>query len=38
MQIREVDGKAQPVVIATIPEFIPVEKPPELPAGFTLPK
>jgi branched-chain amino acid transport system substrate-binding protein len=38
MQIREVNGAAQPVVIATIPEFIPVEKPPELPAGFTLPK
>jgi branched-chain amino acid transport system substrate-binding protein len=38
MQIREVDGKAQPVVIATIPEFIPNGKPPDLPAGFTLPK
>ena len=38
MQIREVNGAPQPVVIATIPEFIPNEKPPELPAGFTLPK
>ena len=38
MQVREVDGKAQPVVIATIPEFIPNGKPPDLPAGFTLPK
>ena len=38
MQIREVSGAPQPVVIATIPEFIPVEKPPELPIGFTLPK
>jgi branched-chain amino acid transport system substrate-binding protein len=38
MQIREVAGAPQPVVIATIPEFIPVEKPPQLPAGFALSK
>jgi branched-chain amino acid transport system substrate-binding protein len=38
MQIREVSGAPQPVVIATIPEFRPVEQPPQLPPGFTLPK
>jgi branched-chain amino acid transport system substrate-binding protein len=37
MQIRQVDGQPQPVVIATIPEFIPEEAPPQLPPGFVLP-
>ncbi len=38
MQIREVNGASQPVVIGTIPEFLPVSKPPSFPPGFTLPK
>ena len=38
MEIRDVNGTPQPVVIATIPEFVPVEKPPELPSGFVIPK
>jgi hypothetical protein len=37
-QIREVDGKIQPVVIGKIPEFIPVMAPPTLPPDLVLPK
>ncbi len=37
-QIREVDGKVKPVVIGTIPDFLPVTAPPKLPADLVLPK
>jgi branched-chain amino acid transport system substrate-binding protein len=37
-QIREVDGKIQPVVIGKIPEFMPVLAPPALPPDLVLPK
>ena len=37
-QVREVNGVIQPVVLGTISEFIPEPKPPQLPAGLTLPK
>jgi len=37
-QVREVNGIIQPVVLGTIPEFIPEPKPPQLPAGLVLPK
>jgi branched-chain amino acid transport system substrate-binding protein len=37
-QIREVDGKIQPVVIGKIPEYIPVLSPPTLPPDLVLPK
>lgn len=36
-QIQKVNGVVQPVVLATIPEFDPVEKVPTLPAGLKLP-
>jgi branched-chain amino acid transport system substrate-binding protein len=38
IQIREVGGVIQPVILATIPEFKPVAEPPALPPGFSLPK
>jgi branched-chain amino acid transport system substrate-binding protein len=37
-QIREVDGKVQPVVIGAIPEFLPILAPPALPPDLVLPK
>jgi hypothetical protein len=37
-QVREVNGIIQPVVLATIPEFIPEPKPPQLPPDLVLPK
>ena len=37
-EIREVDGKVQPVVIGKIPEFKPVLAPPALPPDLVLPK
>jgi hypothetical protein len=36
--VREVNGIIQPVVLGTIPEFIPEPKPPQLPPGLVLPK
>ena len=38
MQIREVGGKIEPVVLGKIDEFQPVTKPPALPPGLVLPK
>ena len=38
VQIREVEGKVQPVVIGKIPEFQPVLAPPKLPPDLVLPK
>jgi branched-chain amino acid transport system substrate-binding protein len=38
MQIREVNGVVQPVILATIPEFKPEPVPPALPADLVLPK
>lgn len=38
VQIREVEGKVQPVVIGKIPEFEPVLAPPKLPPDLVLPK
>jgi branched-chain amino acid transport system substrate-binding protein len=38
VQIRDVKGEAKPVVIGTIPEFVPVMKPPTLPADLVWPK
>jgi branched-chain amino acid transport system substrate-binding protein len=37
-EIREVNGKVQPVVIGKIPEFKPVLAPPALPPDLVLPK
>ena len=37
-QVREVNGVIQPVVLGTIPEFIPEPKPPHLPPDLVLPK
>ena len=37
MQIREVDGKIQPVMLGMIPEFMPLAEPPALPAQLVLP-
>jgi hypothetical protein len=37
-QVREVNGIIQPVVLGTIPEFIPEPKPPKLPPDLVLPK
>ena len=37
-QVREVNGIIQPVVLGTIPEFIPEPKPLQLPADLVLPK
>jgi hypothetical protein len=37
-QVREVNGIIQPVVLGTIPEFIPEPKPPQLPPDLVLPK
>ncbi len=38
IQIREVGGVIEPVVVGTIPEFVPVLAPPTLPAGVVLPR
>jgi len=38
VQIREVNGQIQPVVLATIAEFIPQPEPPKLPDNLVLPK
>jgi branched-chain amino acid transport system substrate-binding protein len=38
MQIREVNGVVQPVILATIPEFKPEPVAPALPADLVLPK
>jgi branched-chain amino acid transport system substrate-binding protein len=38
MQIREVNGVVQPVILATIPEFKPEPVPPALPPDLVLPK
>ena len=38
MQIREINGVVQPVILATIPEFKPEPVPPALPADLVLPK
>jgi branched-chain amino acid transport system substrate-binding protein len=38
VQIREVQGTVQPVVIGTIPEFVPLMKPPTLPGDLVWPK
>jgi branched-chain amino acid transport system substrate-binding protein len=37
MQIREVNGVIEPVVLGVIPEFKPLAEPPTLPAGLVLP-
>jgi branched-chain amino acid transport system substrate-binding protein len=37
-QIRNVEGKVQPVVIATIPDYLPNLSPPSLPPGLVLPR
>jgi branched-chain amino acid transport system substrate-binding protein len=36
-QIRDVNGKIEPVVLGTISEFSPQPKPPTLPAGLKIP-
>jgi branched-chain amino acid transport system substrate-binding protein len=36
-QIREIDGSIKPVVLGSIPEFLPVAAPPELPETLVLP-
>lgn len=38
VQIREVGGVVQPVVLGTIEEFLPRTEPPKLPPGLDLPK
>lgn len=38
MQIREVSGVVQPVILATMPEFNPVTEAPTLPANLVLPR
>ena len=38
MQVREVNGVIQPVILGVIPEFKPVAEPPTLPAGLVLPR
>ena len=37
-QVRELNGVIAPVVLATIAEFMPEPKPPQLPAGLFLPR